>query len=228
MKNRTVLIVDGDKVIREQLEKELKRDFVNTLLAADGRTALEKISHNEVDIVILGVKLPDMDGLEVLWKVKERHPDCEVIVVADSGTREVAVQFLRRGAIDYIDTPLSKEDLVTALGRAQEKLSEKEGLSYENTILLIDEEEVIVKRLKKYLEKEGFTVFTAFSGKEGLAVIENNKIDVLISDIRMGDMDGIKVIQQAKSFYRDIEGIVVTGHKDQELTIRSLRAGDID
>ena len=52
MKTRTVLIVDDDKVIREQLERELKRNFFNTLLAADGKTALEEISHNEVDILI--------------------------------------------------------------------------------------------------------------------------------------------------------------------------------
>jgi signal transduction histidine kinase len=228
MKTRTVLIVDDDKVIREQLEKELKRDFVSTLLAADGKTALEIISKHNVDILILDVKLPDMDGLEVLWKVKEGHPDCEVIVVADADTRESAVHSLRRGAIDYITKPLNMEDLFVALGRAQAKLSRKEGLAYENTILVIDDEELIVKRLKKYLEKEGFVVFIASNGKEGLSILRNSKIDVLITDIRMGDMDGIEVIQQAKNLYRDIEGIVVTGYKDQELTLRSLRAGAID
>jgi DNA-binding NtrC family response regulator len=225
---RTVLIVDDDAIIREQLEKELKRNFFNTLLAADGKSALEKFSKNKVDILILDVKLPDMDGLEVLQKVKERNPDCEVIVVTGFGNQEIAVQSLRRGAIDYIDKPLDMEDLFAALGRAQEKLSEKEELSYENTILVIDDEELIVKRLKKYLEKEGYAVFTAFNGKEGLIIIENSKIDVLITDIRMGDMDGIEVIQRAKRLYRDIEGIIITGHKDQELAIRSLRAGASD
>jgi two-component system NtrC family sensor kinase len=228
MKTRTVLIVDDDKIIREQLEKELKRNFFNTLLAADGKTALEKLSENKVDILILDVKLPDMDGLEVLQQVKEKTPGCEVIVVTGFGTREIAVQSLRRGAIDYIDKPLDMEDLFAALGRAQEKLSEKEELSYENTVLVIDDEEVIVKRLKKFLEKEGYAVFTALNGKEGLAVIASNKIDVVITDIRMGDMDGIEVIQKAKKLYRDIEGIVVTGHTDQELTVRSLRAGACD
>jgi two-component system NtrC family sensor kinase len=228
MKTRTVLIVDDDKIIREQLAKELKRNFFNTLLAADGKTALEKLSENKVDILILDIKLPDMDGLEVLQKVKEKTPGCEVIVVTGFGTREIAVQSLRRGAIDYIDKPLDMEDLFAALGRAQEKLSEKEELSYENTILVIDDEEVIVKRLKKFLEKEGYAVFTALNGKEGLAVIASNKIDVVITDIRMGDMDGIEVIQKAKKLYRDIEGIVVTGHTDQELTVRSLRAGASD
>jgi DNA-binding response OmpR family regulator len=228
MKSRTVLIVDDDKVIREQLEKELKRNFFKTLLAADGKTALEKLSENNVDILILDIKLPDMDGLEVLQQVKERNPGCEVIVVTGFGTREIAVQSLRRGAIDYIDKPLNMEDLFAALGRAQEKLSEKEELAYENTILVIDDEELIVKRLKKFLEKEGYVVFTAFNGKEGLEVIASNKIDVLVTDIRMGDMDGIEVIRKAKKLYRDIEGIVVTGHKDQGLTIRSLRAGASD
>jgi len=228
MKTRTVLVVDDDKVIREQLEKELKRNFFNTVLSSDGKTALERLSRDKVDILILDVRLPGMDGLEVLDKAKEINSDCEVIVVTGFGTREIAVQSLRKGAIDYIEKPLEMDDLFAALGRAQEKLAEREELSYENTLLVIDDEEVIVKRLKKFLEKEGYVVFAAYNGKEGLSVIENNKIDVIITDIKMGDMDGIEVIKRAKHLYRDIEGIVVTGHKDQELTIRSLRAGATD
>jgi signal transduction histidine kinase len=228
MKTRTVLIVDDDEIIRKQLEKKLKRNFFKTIMSAYGKTALEKLAQDEVDIMILDVKLPDMDGLEVLEKVKERKPDCEVIIVTGFGTREIAVQSLRRGAIDYIEKPIKMDDLFTALGRAQEKLAKKEGLSYKNTLLVIDDEELIVKRLKKYLEKEDYVVFTACDGKEGLTIIEDNKIDVVITDIRMGDMDGIEVIQRAKGLYWDIEGIVVSGHKDQELTIRSLRAGAID
>ncbi|MFH1293741.1 MAG: response regulator [Pseudomonadota bacterium] len=228
MQIKTVLIVDDDRIIREQLEKALKREFFRPFVAADGQTALEIFSREEIDIVILDVKLPDIDGLEILKGIKEKRPDCEVIVITGLGSQEIAIKSLRMGAIDYIEKPIEMDELSAALGRAQEKLAEKEELSYKNRLLLIDDEEAIVKRLKKFLEKEGYEVLCAYSGNEGLKIIENHKIDVVITDIQMDDMNGIEVLQRAKRLYRDIEGIVVTGFKDQELAIKSLRAGAID
>jgi DNA-binding response OmpR family regulator len=228
MKTKTVLIVDDDKIILEQLAKELKRNFFKTFLAADGKTALETFSQEEIDIVVLDVKLPDIDGLEVLKEIKEKKPDCEVIVITGLGTQEIAIQSLRRGAIDYIEKPIEIDELTAALGRAVEKVVEREKLSYENRLLVIDDEEEVVKRLKRFLEKEGYEVVGAFNGKEALDIVQNSKIDVVITDIRMGDMDGIEVLKRAKRLYRDIEGIVVTGFKDQDLAIRSLRAGALD
>jgi PAS domain S-box-containing protein len=228
MNTKTVLIVDDDKVIREQLEKELARNFFRTLLAADGKTALETFSEEEIDILLLDVKLPDMDGLEVLKKVKEEKPDCEVIVITGFGTQEIAIQSLRIGAIDYIEKPIKMDELSAALGRTQEKLAEKEGLSYKNTLLVIDDEAIIAEQLKRFLEKEGYEVFSAYNGRDGLNIIENNRIDVIISDIKMDDMDGIEVLQRAKRLYQDIEGIIVTAYYDRDFAIKSLRAGAID
>ncbi len=228
MKTKTVLIVDDDKIIREQLQKELKREFFKTFLASDGKTALESLNQEEIDIVILDVKLPDMDGLEVLKVIKEERPDCEVIVITGMGSQEIAIKSLRKGAIDYIEKPIDLDELSAALGRAQEKLAEKKELSYKYRLLLIDDEKEIVKRIQKFLEKEGYETVGAYSGKDGLNIIENQKIDVVITDIKMDDLDGIEVLQRAKRLYRDIEGIMVTGFKDQELAIKSLRAGAID
>ena len=119
MNTRTVLIVDDDKIIREQLSKELKRGFFEVFLAADGKTALEAFSQQEIDIVILDIKLPDIDGLEVLTKIKEKKPDCEVIVITGFGAQEIAITSLRRGAIDYIEKPIETDELFTALTKCQ-------------------------------------------------------------------------------------------------------------
>jgi DNA-binding NtrC family response regulator len=119
MDTRTVLIVDDDKIIREQLRKELKRGFFEVFLAADGKTALKTVTQEEIGVVILDIKLPDMDGLEVLTKIKEKKPDCEVIVITGLGTREIAIQSLRRGAIDYIEKPLETDELSAALTKCQ-------------------------------------------------------------------------------------------------------------
>ena len=228
MKKTSVLIVDDDRIIREQLGKELKRNFFSTFIAADGETALDLFDREEIDILLIDIRLPDIDGLELLTKVKARKPGCEVIVMTGFGTHDIAIQSLRRGAIDYLEKPIQSEDLNAAIGRAKEKLSEKEELTYRNVLLVIDDDEEILKLMTRTLEKEGYDVHGASDGTEGLNIIEKTKVDVIITDIQMKGLNGIEVFQQAKKMYRDIEGIMVTGHKDQQLAIQAVRAGAID
>ena len=228
MEKRAVLIVDDDRIIREQLEKELARNFFSTFTAVDGDSALELFARESIDILLLDVHLPGMDGLEVLKKVKAEKPECEVIVMTGYGTHDIAIKSLRCGAIDYIEKPIQGEVLTAAIGRAQEKLSEREELSYTNSLLVIDDDDVSLYLLTRALKKEGYAVYGAGNGKEGLAIVESNKIDVLIVDIQMEGLNGIEVLEQAKKMYADIEGIMVTGHRDQELAIQAVRAGAID
>ncbi|MEO5356591.1 MAG: response regulator [Nitrospirae bacterium YQR-1] len=225
---KTVLIVDDDKMLTNLLEKELLRGFFTVFTAADGKTALEKINTTNAGIILVDFNLPDITGIELIKKVKENKPDCEIIVITGFGTQDIAIQSLKHGAIDYIEKPINIEELFAALGRAQEKLTEKSTLSNKNTLLLIDDDELVVKRLRRFFEAEGYEVFTATSGLGGLEIIEFSKIDVVISDINMSDMDGIEVITTARKYYQDIEGIMVTGANDNEHAIRSLRAGAID
>jgi len=226
---RKVLIVDDDTLIRTQLEKELKRNFFDVVLAEDGHQTKAYFDPPQgIDIVLLDVQLPDASGLDLLKFIKEKQPDCEAIMITGYGNTEVAIQSLRNGATDYIEKPIDMEDLYAAFGRASEKLQEKEELSYQNTILIIDDEEVIVERMKRFLRKENYNVFGAYSGKQGLDIIENQKIDVVVTDINMPGMDGIEVLKRAKNFYTDIEVIMVTGYRDEELSIKSLRSGAFD
>jgi len=226
---RKVLIVDDDSIIRKELVKELKRNFFSTLNTGSGKEALEILKSNEkIDILLLDVKLPDIDGLEILTEVNKHHSDCEVIVITGHGSMDIAIQSLRRGATDYIEKPIKIDDLSAALGRALEKLAEKEELSYQNTLLVIDDEEIIAEKMKRFLVREGFNVFTAYSGKAGLDIVEKNKIDVIISDIKMAGMDGIEVLTRAKKYFSDIEVIMVTAFQSEELSIKALRAGAFD
>jgi len=227
--SRNVLIVDDDELICKQLSKELARNYFETKIAYNAKTALDILDENEnIDIIFIDLKLPDMHGLDMLKKVKKEHPGCEVIIITGYGNIDVAIQSLKYGATDYIEKPINMNDLSASYGRALEKLIEKEELSYRNTLLVIDDDEAIAHNLKKVLKKEGYKVFTAHSGEEGLKIIEKNKIDVVITDINMKGMDGIEVLRMAKAYYSDIEVIMVSGMKEADLSIQALRNGAID
>ncbi len=228
VKKRKVLIVDDDRLIREQLQRELRRQFFEVTLASTAKEALEAFGKEAVDVILLDVRLPDSDGLEVLKQIKKSRPGCEVIVVTGHGTQEIAVQALRSGAIDYIEKPIEIAELMAALGRAIEKLAQREELEYRNTVLVADDEKDVARRLCEILEKEGYATFAAFSGEEALDVISKNKIDVVIADVQMPKMDGLEVLKRVKGAFPDIEVIMVTGHGDQEVAVASLRKGAID
>lgn len=228
MQIRKVLVVDDDQLIREQIARELKRNYCDPMVASNGKEGLEIFSREDISILLLDVNLPDVDGLEFLKTVRLQKPDCQVIMITGYGSEEIAVQSLRRGAIDYLEKPMNFDELAAAIGRAHEKLANKEALAYKSTILLIDDDDGALYPLKRFLEKEGYEVFTAVNGHDGLHIIEYNKIDILVTDINIGDMNGIDILQEAKKLYKDIEGIVMTGQKDERLAIDSLRAGALD
>ncbi|MBF0252956.1 MAG: response regulator [Candidatus Omnitrophica bacterium] len=222
-----VLIVDDDKLLNEQLKMEVERNFYEVFSAHDGAAAIDILKKEDIKIILLDVNLPDMEGFEVLDAAKKEKGACEIIMITGFGAEEIAIKALRKGAIDYIEKPVDFTQLTAAMGRAEEKVKEKENLTFKNAILVVDDDEEIILRLSRFLKKEGFEVFTANSGEMAIDIVLKNKVDVIITDIQMRGVDGIGVIQESKKLYPDIEGIVVTGHKEQEIAIRALRVGAI-
>jgi len=225
MPKRNVLIVDDDPLIISILEKEIQRTFYQTHLASDGKTALEIFKNHDISIALVDVKLPDIDGFKLLESFKKDNPECEVIMVTGYGNQDIAITALRKGAIDYIEKPIDVNVLNAALGRAYERIRQEESLDYKNMILIIDDEQEVIGYLARYLKSEGYGVFSAVSGEEGLNIITTNKIDVVLTDINMKGMNGIDVVVNAKKLYSDIETIVMTGFKDTTMAVAALRAG---
>jgi len=225
---KNVLIVDDDPGICKGLEEQIRRNFLSTYIAYTGKDALEILSKKRIDIVLLDVHMPDIDGLELLKKIKDKRENCEAIVITGYGSQQIAIESLQRGAIDYLEKPIKLDELDAALGRALERLNEKEDLIYRNSILVVDDDKKYTQKIKKILKKEGYDVFTAYDGIKGLEIINRNKIDVVLTDVKMPVMGGITLLEKAKNIYRDIEVIMITGHGDEELAIKSLRSGAIN
>jgi len=222
---REVLIVDDDPVICKELGKELRHNFFSTHIAHTAKDALAMLKEQKISVILLDIRMPDIDGLELLKQAKEIQANCEVIMITGHGSQEVAIAALRDGAIDYLEKPIKLEELEAALGRALEKLDERENLSYQSSVLIVDDDRELTQRLEKFLKKEGFEVFTAHDGEEGLETIRSKKIDVILTDIKMPGISGIELLERAKKLHRDTEVIIMTGHGDEEKAVLALRQG---
>ena len=115
---QTVLVVDDDPVQRRLLETVIGRSGMTVLTAPGGQPALDLVRSprgEEVSLILLDLVMPDMDGLEVLAKLRPTHPDLPVIVLTAKGGIEAAVQAMRAGANDFLVKPASPERLLVSI-----------------------------------------------------------------------------------------------------------------
>ena len=111
----TILIVDDEKNIRSSLSRSLSLEGYETLAAATAHEGMDTLEREAVDLVMLDVRLPDGDGLEVLTWIKSRLPDLPVIVMSGHGSIDMAMEAIRKGAHDFIEKPLSTEKILITL-----------------------------------------------------------------------------------------------------------------
>ena len=121
-----VLLVDDEVSFVETMTKRLNKRELMVIPAYSGREAMERLEKNGVDVVILDVKMPGMDGIETLREIKRTHPLVEVIMLTGHATVETAVEGMRLGAFDYLMKPCEIEELLAKVNEAKEKKSKHE------------------------------------------------------------------------------------------------------
>ncbi len=127
----TILIVDDKSSMRKVLRQTLETDQKNILEAEDGEKALETIKSKHVDLVISDIKMPKLDGMNLLKMIKELDNEIVVIIMTAYGTIETAVEAMKLGAYDYITKPFSTEQVKLTVDKA----IERQKLLYENKYL---------------------------------------------------------------------------------------------
>jgi two-component system nitrogen regulation response regulator NtrX len=114
-------VVDDEEDIRSSLKRILEYEGLETIEAASGKEALVTIDERVPDAVLLDIKMPRMDGLEVLSEVRKRHPGLPVVMVSGHGTIATAVEATRLGAFDFMEKPLERDRVLLVLRNALER-----------------------------------------------------------------------------------------------------------
>ena len=123
-----VLFIDDDQGIRKVMSVTLEDVGYNMLTAADGESGIELCREHSPQIVITDIRMPGMDGIEVLKSIKETDPDKEVIVTTAYGEIEYAIQALQLGSSDFITKPINDDALHVALERAKKRYTTQRKL----------------------------------------------------------------------------------------------------
>src|SRR5262245_1461755 len=130
----TILVVDDDAGVRESFRLILDDDY-EVVDVTNGPQALDIIRSAQVDVVLLDIRLPEMDGIEVLERIKQIDEQVEVILVTAVKTVKTAVAAMKLGAFDYVTKPFEEEELLATIRRALQKRSLEREVVYLRTEL---------------------------------------------------------------------------------------------
>ncbi len=118
MAGPSILVVDDERNILSSLSRMLELEDFAVLLAGGGEEGLRKVAEHTPDLVLLDVKMPDKDGLEVLRAIKDSHPDLPVVLMSGHGDIETAIRAIRLGAHDFIEKPLASDKILITIRNA--------------------------------------------------------------------------------------------------------------
>ena len=116
-----VLLVDDEEDFLSTVIKRLRKRDVNAHGAGSGEEALQALEQNPVDVVLLDVKMPGMDGVQTLREIKNHFPLIEVIMLTAHASMEVAIEGMELGAFDYLMKPVEIDELLYKIQDASEK-----------------------------------------------------------------------------------------------------------
>jgi len=141
-----VLIIDDHSSVREGLELLLRKRGHRSFSAESGREGLELLDREGADLVITDLKMAELDGIEVLKRIRGDHPETDVMVITAYGTIEKAVEAMKLGAVDFITKPFSSDEFGVKIDRLLENRAERQRLRKENVALRVE---------NTYLKEEG-------------------------------------------------------------------------
>ena len=185
-----VIVVEDDPVAAELLVRQIGRAGFRTKVARTGSEAVRMAKEHQPAAITLDIMLPDIDGWEVLTRLKSDEATSEIPVVVVSAVDNPALG-TAMGAIDYFVKPVEAKQLVDRLSNFNFK--HKAG-ARQTCVLVVDDDAANRDWLQHVLEPAGFTVELAKGGKEGIEMARSRRPDVVMLDLLMPEVDGFEVV----------------------------------
>jgi len=247
-----ILLMEDEDSLAKGLQMVLTDEGYTVDWAPTGKSALNKFNQKPFDLLMADLRLPDIDGMEVLKQVKKRWPETVVVVITGYASISSAVDAMKIGAFDYLAKPFTDDEIKSVVeGALKEKqVADDPGQSMALTgakgkrdtsdastrlwldrqphILLLEDEASVAQGLQMVLEEAGYDVDLALTGKKALDIIETNSFDGLVADLRLPDIDGMGVIRRLKEKQPDTAVVVITGYASVSSAVDAIKLGAFD
>lgn len=112
---KKILVIDDEAIVRTSCERTLAPEGYEVRVATGGKEGLDVLEEERFNLVLLDLKMPDIDGIDVLNTIKKKWPETKVVMITGYSTVDTAVQALRLGAFNFIEKPFTPDTLISAV-----------------------------------------------------------------------------------------------------------------
>ncbi len=241
----TILVVDDERLMCDLLGSVLSRHGHEVLTALNGRDGLEMFKTHRPRFTLLDLRMPEMNGIEVLKQIRAIDPQAAVMILTAWGSDALEQQARQLGVVDFLSKGLSLDVLVDAMERTLQQTAQAASPAQAaapggapqaapvaagdgDFILVVDDEPQIRDLLKRFLSLRGYKVRVASDGQQALTMVEQEAPQLIVLDVYMPGINGVEVLRQLRR--RKFTGgvILLTGSQDDKLLQEALDLGSVD
>jgi two-component system, NtrC family, response regulator HydG len=214
-KNIRILLADDNKEFSQNLGDILELKGYNVLFAVDGFQALDIIKATPVDLILMDIKMPVMNGVETFKQIKTINPTTPVIMITAFALEELIQESLREGAFACLRKPLDFDELFSTIENA---------IPGGSMILVVDDDVNLCQNLHDILSDKGYHVSTAFDSTSALDKVKKTRFDILILDLKLPPLNGLETYLAIRDFNPEIVVVIISGFiSEMETMVETIK-----
>ncbi|MGA9046143.1 response regulator [Sulfuricurvum sp.] len=200
-----ILVVDDDRRIVKTTCDILKIKGYEPIAAYTGEEGVEKVKLDPPDCVLMDMKMPGINGVEAMKQMQEIIPDLPVVLISAYATNELLNEAKHSGAYAVLNKPMNFQVILSFLSL----------LRKEESILIVDDDPVFSKTLKDLLTLRGYQVETESTPESVMEDLAKGYKLVVVLDLKLGDVNGLEVLQKIRAKYPSKPVVLVTGYRHE-------------
>ena len=218
-----ILVIDDDIVNLKIAEHVLEKDY-NVTCAKSGMEGIDILKSNDIDLVLLDLYMPDMNGMDVLAKIREDASisAVKVVILTSSGMKTDVTEAIQLGALDFIKKPFFPTEFL-------DRIKKVLNIAKKDNILVVDDDKMNLAIVHKMLGIR-YDVTCVSSGMDAISYLNNNVPDMILLDLHMPEMNGLEVLEKIREQDKlsDIPVVFLTADNDRKTEIDIFKAGAMD
>ncbi len=227
----TILVVDDDRVNCDMLQSVFTRQGYRVITGNSGREALALFREHRPRVTLLDLRMPEMDGIQVLREIRALNPRAAVVILGGGATEDQENQARELRVSDFLRKGLSLDVLVNAVNQLAQQPVETHsrdlpalvdeapegGSKKGNSILIVEDQSSVRELLLRFLELRGFQARAAANGQEALDAIRKDPPQVVLLDFFLPDINGVEVLRTIRNEGHECGVIALTGCQSEDL-----------
>ena len=204
-KKRRILVVDDDPSLLETLVDVLGEIGYEVDGVSGPEDAIRRCEESGYDIIILDIRMPGMNGVELSKRISELRSDARIIMMSAYGMDERIAEAMRRGALAFLQKPFDIKEVTELIDTVEKR-----------TILIVDDDTVFSQTMKDLFEEKGCVVDTAAEGSEAIELVRRRRYDLILLDMKLPKANGLEVYLSLKEIAPYPAVIMMTAYDECE------------